>query len=159
MEIRKGKNTHPIRAIVLAVMVVVCLLLPTSDNYYDHYYWVNLLFPEANTIFLLTIRVFLLEAQCWGMLVFFLLGCVDTWMPSLVDKLRQPRRVCLVLRVLAVAFSVVLAYLTFSLFMLRVLPPIPVHLGLFLMNNREWMGVLFCLDALLWQLSMWKKET
>lgn len=159
MKKEKKKNTHPIRAIVLAVMVGVCLLLPTSDNYYSHYYWVNLLFPEVNTIFLLTIRVFLLEAQCWGMLAFFLLGCVDTWMPGLVDKLRLPKRVCLVLRILAVVFSVMLAYLTFSLFMLRVLPPIPFRLGIFLMNKREWMGVLFCLDALLWQLSMWKKET
>ena len=38
MKKEKKKNTHPIRAIVLAVMVGVCLLLPTSDNYYSHYY-------------------------------------------------------------------------------------------------------------------------
>lgn len=157
MEKPKRKYRHWIRTIVLVVMVVACLLLPSSKNYASHYYWVNLLFPEVNTIVLLSIRVFLLEAQCWGMLAFVLLGCVDTWMPGLVDKLRQPKRVCLVLRILAVVLLVVLAYLTFSFYMLRVLPPIPTHLGFFLMNNREWMGVLFCLDAVLWQFSMWRK--
>lgn len=157
METPKRNKPHWLRGVILIVMVVACLLLPTSKNYEDRYYWVNYLFPGVNTIFLMAIRVFLLEAQCWGMLAFFLLGCVDTGAPALVDKLRLPKRVCLVLRILAVALTVALAYLSFSFFMLRVLPPIPVHLGFFLMNNREWMGVLFCLDALLWQWSMWKR--
>ena len=146
--------------IVTALLGIGCLILPTGDNWYSSTLWINVLFPGVSgqtILVLLGIRIFLVETLFWGALALFVLGCFDGWLTGQGCRPQVGKTACRVLRVLAVVLAAALLYWSLGYtFTLGVLPPMPVRIGLWLMNNREVFDVLWCLDAVLWQFSLWK---
>ena len=99
------------RGILLAVVTIVCLLLPTGNNFYTDAYWMNRLFPQGSpAILLVGPRVFLAEPLFWGVLLFFLLGCLDILLPAQTAKLRLPKPARWLLRAIALLLAAGLLY-------------------------------------------------
>ena len=93
------------------------------------------------------------------MLTLFALGCFDAWLTGQGRRPQTGRTAGRVLRVLAVVLAAVLLYwsLGFIVAFLRGgLLPVPAGISMWLMNNRMAFGALWCLDAVLWQFSLWK---
>ena len=144
------------RGILLAVVTIVCLLLPTGNNFYTDAYWMNRLFPQGSpAILLVGPRVFLAEPLFWGVLLFFLLGCLDILLPAQTAKLRLPKPARWLLRAIALLLAAGLLYWLTGMALGVVLPPMPVGIGFWLTRHYPLFAILWCLDAVMWQFSLW----
>ena len=162
MEQKKIRKRIVVSGIVTALLGIGCLILPTGDDWYSGTSYINALFPgvsDQTILVLFYIRLFLLETLFWGVLTLFALGCFDAWLTGQGRRPQTGRTAGRVLRVLAVVLAAVLLYwsLGFIVAFLRGgLLPVPAGISMWLMNNRMAFGALWCLDAVLWQFSLWK---
>lgn len=130
-----------VRGILLIAVVALFLLCP--DSYFPSGHW-----SGSNVFVLAWARIQLLGPLCWGIALFFLLGCLDIWLRRRQASLQVPMGV----RIAAIALSVVLigigAYAAYGfVFHMAPLSPIPFELGLYFMKHSVARVLWWCVCA------------
>ena len=150
------------RALALALVTTVCLLLPSGEEWYSVKFWFNRI-PGVEPIYWAIGRQHIVVPFFFGLLVFFLLGCADIWLiqrgvrPQLDKKLRMTLRAAAMLLATTEAYWLLHFFLGAQFSWLPSLP-LPFSVSLYIIHHPSpVLGSAWCICAVLWQLSLLKK--
>lgn len=148
---KKKKNRLLPEIIILVIVSICCLLLPNQHNYLSDG-WITDITGISSTI-LLTVKIFLMEPLFWGILCFFLLRCENIRLIHHEIPPQTGKKLCIIMRVVAIVLAIVLLYWTWGFIWLTVFPPMPFRLGYYIMNHRIILGISWCVVAIIGYLS------